>query len=141
MQTRKPLSPTPEEDARRLKALYSERTKLSQTEFGARFEIGNQGAVWQYLNGRRPLSLKAAKGFAAGLGVNIEDFSPAIAETIKAAEMLTGSIDQDAVWPFSLLDERKIQALDDSARLELERSVLDAAAQLGLDVKKQDGSE
>lgn len=140
MQTRKPLSSTPEEDAKRLKALYGERTKLSQTEFGARFDIGNQGAVWQYLNGRRPLSLKAAKGFAAGLGVNIEDFSPAIAETIKAAEMWTGNSEQDAMWPFSMLDEHKVQALDENARLELEKLVLDTAAQLGLDVKKDEGT-
>lgn len=138
MQTRKPLSQTPQDDAARLKRLYNERTSLSQAEFGARFDIGNQGAVWQYLNGRRPLNMKAAKGFASGLGVNIEEFSPSIAQTIKAAEMWTGDNQDGAAWPFDLLDERKIQALNNSARSQLEKSVLNAAAQLGLDVKKDE---
>lgn len=138
MQTRKPLSPTPLDDAARLKRLYNERTSLSQAEFGARFDIGNQGAVWQYLNGRRPLNLKAAKGFASGLGINIEDFSPSIAQTIKAAEMWTGDSEDGVAWPFDLLDERKIQALDSSDRSLLETSVLNAASKLGLDVKKDE---
>lgn len=136
MATRKPLSPTSDDDARRLKELYNERTTLSQTEFGARFDIGNQGAVWQYLNGRRPLNMKAAKGFASGLGVNIEDFSPAIAEAIKAAEAWTGGGEAATQWPFNKLDEAKIQALQADHREQIEGAVLEAAAQLGLDVKK-----
>ena len=136
MQTRKPLSQTPQDDAARLKRLYNERTSLSQAEFGARFDIGNQGAVWQYLNGRRPLNMKAAKGFASGLGVNIEDFSPSIAQTIKAAEMWTGDSEDGGGWPFELLDQRKVQALDNDKRNELEKTILNTAHALGLDVKK-----
>ncbi|WP_148102590.1 hypothetical protein [Alcaligenes faecalis] len=82
--------------------------------------------------------MKAAKGFASGLGVNIEDFSPSIAQTIKAAEIWTGDSEDGNTWPFNLLDERKIQALDKDARTQLEKSVLNAAAQLGLDVKKDE---
>lgn len=136
MATRKPLSPTPDDDARRLKELYNERTTLSQTEFGARFDIGNQGAVWQYLNGRRPLNMKAAKGFASGLGVNIEDFSPAIAEAIKAAEAWTSGNETATEWPFQRLDRLKIQALETAHIEQIEDAVLETAAQLGLDVKK-----
>lgn len=44
-----------------------------------------------------------------------------------------GSMD----WPFNIIDERKVRALDSSARDKLEKSVLDSAAQLGLDVKKE----
>ncbi|MDV2115330.1 hypothetical protein [Alcaligenes faecalis] len=84
------------------------------------------------------MNMKAAKGFASGLGVNIEDFSPSIAQTIKAAEMWTGDSEDGAAWPFDLLDERKIQALENSAKTKLEKSVLNAAAQLGLDVKKDE---
>lgn len=138
MATRKPLSPTPDDDARRLKKLYSERTTLPQAEFGARFDIGNQGAVWQYLNGRRPLNMKAAKGFASGLGVNIEDFSPSIAEVIKAAEAWTGGADDSPEWPFERLDAKKISSLAGTEKKRIEELVLGAAAQLGLDVKKSD---
>src|SRR5690606_15332376 len=136
MQTRKPLSQTPQDDAARLKRLYNERTNLSQAEFGARFDIGNQGAVWQYLNGRRPLNMKAAKGFAAGLGVNIEDFSPSIAAAIKSAEAWTTNEDQAVPWPFKRLDAAKVRALDENSLELIENSAIEAAAQLGLDVKK-----
>ncbi len=63
------------DDAARLKQLFDERSKLSQEEFGAKFEIGSQGMVWQYLNGRSPLNLTAAIKFAHGLGVKVADFS------------------------------------------------------------------
>lgn len=67
------------EDAARLKRLFDEKSRLSQEEFGAQFEVGSQGMVWQYLNGRSPLNLSAAIKFARGLGVNVSDFSPALA--------------------------------------------------------------
>ncbi|WP_198045318.1 S24 family peptidase [Cupriavidus taiwanensis] len=74
------------EDAARLKALYGERKgKMSQEEFGSRFEIGSQGMVWQYLNAHRPLNIKAATGFARGLGVEVDAFSPRLAEEIRRA--------------------------------------------------------
>ncbi|WP_144409777.1 S24 family peptidase [Cupriavidus basilensis] len=74
------------EDSIRLKALYNERKgKMSQEEFGSRFEIGSQGMVWQYLNARRPLNIKAATGFARGLGVDVDTFSPRLAEEIRRA--------------------------------------------------------
>lgn len=57
------------EDAARLKALYNERKgKLSQEEFGSRYEIGSQGMVWQYLNGRRPSTSRPQLRSLAGLG-------------------------------------------------------------------------
>ncbi|MCA7086078.1 hypothetical protein K7G19_21030 [Cupriavidus sp. DB3] len=80
------LEPWQIEDAERLKSLFAERKgKLSQEEFGSRFGIGSQSMVWQYLNGRRPLNIKAATGFAQGLGVGVGDFSPRLAEEIRRA--------------------------------------------------------
>lgn len=79
-------------DAARLKSLFDNREdRLSQAEFGVRYEIGSQGMVWQYLAGRRPLNIKAATAFARGLGVRIEDFSPTIAEQVTGASTVSTS--------------------------------------------------
>jgi len=73
------------EDASRLDALFKTNTKYSQEEFGRRFEIGSQGMVWQYLNARRPLNIKAAVGFSKGLGVPVDAFSPRLAQEVRLA--------------------------------------------------------
>jgi hypothetical protein len=79
------------EESRRLKAIWDERKTLSQDLFGEQFEIGNQGAVWQFLNGVTALSLKAARGFARGLRCQIADFSPRLAaEAAKNAAFAPG---------------------------------------------------
>lgn len=80
-------------EAARLRALFNEKKgrDISQEEFGARYEIGSQGMIWQYLNGRRPLNLKAAIGFARGLGVPLEEVSPEIAEQVAMASKLCGN--------------------------------------------------
>lgn len=88
------------EDARRLKVLFDSREpKISQTEFGAKFEIGSQGMVWQYVAARRPLNIKAATAFARGLGVNVEDFSPTIAGQISAAAAQTDISIGESILP------------------------------------------
>lgn len=68
-------------ESARLKELYLKANHgMSQTAFGAAYDIGNQGAVWQCLNGKgMPISLKAARGFARGLNCDIADFSPRLA--------------------------------------------------------------
>ncbi|MBV8158295.1 MAG: helix-turn-helix transcriptional regulator [Dyella sp.] len=73
------------EDAQRLKDMFEANAKYSQEEFGRRFEIGTQGVVWQYLNARRALNIKAASAFAKGLGVSVDAFSPRLAEEIRLA--------------------------------------------------------
>lgn len=89
----KTLEPWQNEDALRLKALFDKREpKISQAEFGEKFEIGSQGMVWQYLAGRRPLNIKAATAFARGLGVNVEEISPSIAAEIAAAASHTRAL-------------------------------------------------
>jgi len=72
---------------RALRKLYDERitpTGMTQAEFGERHGIGNQSMVHQYLAGRVPLSLEAAGRFAKGLGCHIVDFSPMLADQLKA---------------------------------------------------------
>ncbi|QYY30264.1 hypothetical protein K2O51_23115 [Cupriavidus pinatubonensis] len=79
------LEPWQIEDAARLREMFETKTRYSQEEFGRRFEIGSQGMVWQYLNGRRALNIKAASAFANGLGVSVDAFSPRLAEEIRLA--------------------------------------------------------
>ena len=80
------LEPWQKEDARRLKQLFNtKRAKgISQSEFGAKFDIGNQGMVWQYLNAKRPLNIRVTAAFARGLGVQIADISPKLAAQLDA---------------------------------------------------------
>nr|WP_315596111.1 S24 family peptidase [uncultured Cupriavidus sp.] len=73
------------EDASRLKELFDSKAQFSQEEFGRRFEVGTQGMVWQYLNARRALNIKAASAFAKGLGVTVDSFSPRLADEIRLA--------------------------------------------------------
>lgn len=93
-----PLDAWQFEDALRLKKLFDSRQpKISQADFGAQFEIGSQGMVWQYLAARRPLNIKAATAFARGLNVRIEEFSPTIAAQIgqAASSVSTVHLSQD----------------------------------------------
>ena len=73
------------DDAARLKELFDSKAQFSQEEFGRRFEVGTQGMVWQYLNARRALNIKAASAFAKGLGVAVDSFSPRLADEIRLA--------------------------------------------------------
>ncbi|WP_157664830.1 LexA family transcriptional regulator [Bordetella genomosp. 9] len=58
---------------------------MSQMAFGAAYGIGNQSMVSQYLLGRRPLNIEAAKKFAEGLNCAIDEFSPTLAARIAEA--------------------------------------------------------
>lgn len=77
-------------EAQALSAIWKEKAKLSQAEFGETFDIGNQSAVGQFLRGRTPLSLKAAAGFAKGLDCKIIDFSPRLADLAESYSALSG---------------------------------------------------
>lgn len=74
-------------DSERLRALYEQHcVDQTQAEFGKKAGIGTAGMVWQYLSGRAPLNVRAAKKFAAGLGVSVADFSPSLAKKIEEDE-------------------------------------------------------
>lgn len=72
--------------------------------FGEQFEIGNQSAVGQFLRGEAALSLKAAKGFALGLGCPISAFSKRLAAEVESASAVNRPAltrASDASWPFT----------------------------------------
>ncbi|WP_213308251.1 helix-turn-helix domain-containing protein [Paraburkholderia sacchari] len=93
MKTNKPKTSPPTwqlNEAAKLKALYDERASITQEEFGAQYEIGSQGMVWQYLNGHRPLNIAAATSFCQGLNIKIDEFSPRLVDEIRKAYAVVG---------------------------------------------------
>lgn len=89
-----------------LRTLWNAKTdKPSQAEFGELYGVGTQGAVSQFLKGDAPLSLKAAKGFATGLGCPISAFSNRLAAEVESASAVNGrpalTRASDANWPFT----------------------------------------
>jgi transcriptional regulator with XRE-family HTH domain len=77
MRKRKELEDWQQADAARLYRLFRDRAAgLTQEAFGAKYGIGTQGMVSQYLLGRAPLGLPAALRFAQGLGVSLHEISP-----------------------------------------------------------------
>lgn len=114
------------DDAARLKALLGAREpRISQAEFGAQFDIGSQGMVWQYVAGRRPLNIKAATAFARGLGVPVEAFSPTIAAQIAQASRTLAQSD----WP----EARPITDDDDLAPPSVAIELVSLHLQAGID--------
>jgi len=100
-----------DDDARRLRALFAERSTLSQMAFGQRYDLGTQSMVSQYLLGRRPLNIDAAMKFADGLGCTINDISPSLAEKITQARQYVVSADDDslqAVWDTASAESREV---------------------------------
>jgi len=87
------ITPETMAESARLKVLWDNReNKLSQAEFGEKYEIGNQSAVSQFLNGKVQLNLKVALSFAKGLGCQISDFSTRLA---KEAESIGKAVSTD----------------------------------------------
>lgn len=82
-------------DADRLRTIFKQKATCSQAAFGATYDIGNQSMVGQYLRAERPLNIKAARKFALGLGVSIEEFSPELASQITDAANHISQDDQD----------------------------------------------
>lgn len=110
------LTPENLEESRKLKELWDKSTHgLTQEQFGAKFEIGNQGMVWQCLNGTgAAISLKAARGFARGLGVQIAQFSPRLATEAGVNAQFA------ATWPFPDIDRSRFDSLKESQRFEIQ---------------------
>lgn len=68
------------DEAERLSALFKLRAGTSQAKFGQAHGIGSGSMVWQYLHGRRSLSLESAMKFARGLKVELDSFSPRLSK-------------------------------------------------------------
>lgn len=94
------MTPEAFADAERLKKLWDAYKKtgeyLGQEAFGDAYQIGSQSAMTLFLNGKTPLSLKAARGFAKGLACKIEDFSPSLAaQAAQIGEVASESSDAE----------------------------------------------
>ena len=82
-------------ESSRLKELWDKHKTMSQVEFGEVYGVGSQGAMTQFLNGYTPISMKAAIGFAKGLGIDVADFSPRLAKEIIEISEAAPSDDDD----------------------------------------------
>lgn len=104
---------------------YSDRKKSNlhtQGAFGAEYGIGGQAAVGFFLAGRTALSLKAAKGFAKGLGCLVSDFSPRLAAL-------------ESSWPFDLVDRDRYEALPAAMRHKAQVRMMDEIEELERSIK------
>jgi hypothetical protein len=127
-------------EAKKLKKLYDGEPHkgnpggLTQAAFGATYNIGAQSVVWQYLNGRIPLNLRAATGFAKGLKCKISDFSPRLAAAASAVAEGEPKSEQEKVHSLvklHLLDLTQTEAqlvalyrdLDDDRRADVMQHV------------------
>jgi hypothetical protein len=100
-------------------AKASGKIEGTQAEFAVKFDIGKgQAAVSNCLNGQMELSIRAAKGFARGLGVEVREFSPRLARIIEAS----------APWPFEKVAVEEWEALDPDKKREIEERILGALA-------------
>lgn len=129
------LEPWQVDDAKRLKEFFADRKgKMSQEEFGTRFEIGSQSMVWQYLNAKRPLNIKAVTNFARGLNVSVEAISPRLAEEIRRASAAVeesfraARTAEEAASPSTRLElvmaEQGLDAPDLAKLLQIETAVI-----------------
>jgi hypothetical protein len=115
------------EESRLLKAIWDERSQLTQAEFGHQYGIGSQAAVGFFLNGRSAISLKAARGFATGLGCSISEFSKRLAAEVESANAVNGTAmtrASDANWPFTTVTpDQYFEVLS-----QTQRDILEATA-------------
>lgn len=120
---------TPEEEAEKLKARFA---GVNRAAFAREHQVkGGQAVVYQHINGIRPINLDAAKAYAAGFRVSLEEISPRLAKEVAEATVLTQdrSIFDQAVadakpkdWPFSASREA-FDALKPADREALDRVV------------------
>jgi hypothetical protein len=92
---------TPEtlQEAEKMRALWKARPHENQTVFGEKYDVGNQSAVGQFLRGETPLSLKAASGFARGLGCDVSAFSPRLAAEASSYAQIAATAPHAAQEP------------------------------------------
>lgn len=102
------MSTENKQEAAKLREIWDRKSgKPTQAEFGETYGIGSQAAVGLFLNGVTPLSMKAAKGFAAGLGCGIAEFSPRLA---KEATEISVFAPKTKGGPLSFLDLNRLEA-------------------------------
>lgn len=123
------LEPWQVADAARLRKLYFTyrgNGGLKQEEFAEQNDLKSQGNLGHYLHGRRPLNLSAAIGFATGMGVPIEAFSPTLAaELAKVKEIPKErpTRHQEDGWPFPSIDRERFDRLTKEQKIEIQGAV------------------
>jgi hypothetical protein len=112
---RKELTPELKAESDRLKALWKARPvgkggkKIAEMDFGLKHDLGSQGNVGHYLNGRQPLNLKAAIAFAKELGCPIAHFSPRLAALQRAPELADPVLDiVEGIGKLPLEDQQQL---------------------------------
>lgn len=71
-----------EEEAERLKERFA--AVGNRAEFARLHKVpGGQAMIYQHLTARRPMSMEAARCYAEGFGVSLEEISPRLAEEAK----------------------------------------------------------
>jgi hypothetical protein len=129
---RRTLTDEHREESRKLKALWAERKdRVSQAEFGQAYDIGSQAAVGHFLNGKAAISLKAARGFAKGLGCDIADFSPRLASEAASLGEVAGGGNQPLNFTQLSKDEMQLIMVYRSVPKSIQAKLLaDAEGQL-----------
>lgn len=122
------VTPETVEESVRLRAIWDSTTKKpSQTIFGEMYEVGSQSAVATFLKGTTPISLKAAKGFARGLGCKISDFSPRLAAL-------------ETAWPFELVDRDLYESLPTALQHKAQVRMQDVLEEIESQALKANGT-
>lgn len=130
------MTPETQEESKRLARLWATRSHPTQAVFGEVYGIGNQSAVGQFLRGEVPLSLKAARGFAIGLGVRLEDFTPRLAaEAAAISSMVPGG----ALHPEVAVLAHDINQLPERQRELVLMTVRNAVALAGTVLNEDNG--
>ena len=85
------LTPDQELECRKLKAIFLQKSPLSQKAFAEKYGFGTPANLGQYLNGRRPLNVNLSARLAKILGVDIADFSVRLAKEAATLGIDTGA--------------------------------------------------
>lgn len=114
------------EEAKRLRKIWDAKRDErsadeagSQEAFGAKYGIGNQAAVGHFLNGKTALSMKAALGFARGLGCQVAEFSPRLATQLLPA-----------AWPFERITPKDWETMGAKWQGVVENAAVEAWREL-----------
>ena len=115
----------------RLEAAINQVSGGDRTEFGRKLGYKDGAFIRQMLAGSRPVTEKTVAKIEALHGMS----GWFTAGTTRQAKLPTHK--QSVVaWAFPKIDENKIQELSSKDLITLEAAILIAAAQVGLDIKK-----
>ena len=133
------LTPEQQAECERLKQLYNEKATMSQKAFAAKYGLGTPGNLWQYLNGYRAIGLEAAIKIAGGLGIQIADFSPRLAEKQRAMSAENVITPLPAVKRIPLLSEVQAGRLVSRGQVQCAAAAIESGDYIVVDEETPDG--